>query len=354
MTVTIASTSGAGFNPEDDDNEIDNLPSTEEQAEALEVQLGLSSYDPSTDPLLAEELPRLLAEKGVDPLVQANVLAAVGKKSFPLSLQYEILGTAEVRTLGDLAASRSNEHAQQFLYPTAIKKILFGKYGIAKGRKLSSNIEVTYRRDRETGEPTDMVITSGRHRVTAIIALLQFLGINKWADQKVMVICKVVDSDAAFAQLIETANDSRKMPRAELQVHGLTKSGVRTARPEEFYATRTNATASQYAHLFAKAVQFDMAGQPQVVQDSVVSMVGSAWNKVFNVCPENRTSMKLLISGAQQEQQLRDAARFIAENAMSFISDAPNQFPNDRVGVGAPKVCAIALAKQLKLTAPTY
>jgi hypothetical protein len=351
MTDSVLTTSGAGFDSSDEDN--DALPTSEEQAAALNSQLDLASYDPTTDPLLTD-LPQLIADKGgVDPLVQAAVLSAVGKKEFPLALQYEMTGNVEVRTLGELADSRANEHAQQFIYPTSIKKILFGKYGIAKGKKLSSNIEVTYFRDKENGGLRDMVISSGRHRVTAIIALLQFLGVKKWRDQKVMVICKVVNSDAEFAQLIETANDSRKMPRAETQVHGLTKSGVRTATPTEFYSTRFNAKAAQFGHCFAKAVQFELAGLPQASQDAIVSMVGSAWNKVYNVSKPNKEALAGVIMNAD-DTALKNAARMIAGDAMTYVQRAAQEFPDDKVHVGAPKVCAKELAKLLGVTAPTW
>ena len=351
MTTTSNTNPAAGFDSEDNDS----LPSAAEQAEALENQLDLSSYDPSTDPLLAD-LPQLLADKGVDPLVQAKILEKVGKKEFPLALQYELVGSATTMTLGQLASSRANEHAQQFLYPTSIKKILFGKYGIAKGKKLSSNIEVSYFRDRETGEYNEdtAIITSGRHRVTAIIALLQFLGVKKWQEQRVIVIPKVVNSDPEFAQLIETANDSRKMPRAEQQVHGLTRSGVNTHTSEKFYETRLNAGKSQLGHCFAKAVQFELAGLPQTSQDSIIAMVGSAWNKVAKVSKENRDEMERLIVDITYTDQLKSAAREIASKALSFTDRCLADFPNDRVHVGAPKVCAIEIAEILGLTAPTF
>lgn len=348
MTTSVLNNPDAGFDP----SQEDVLPTAEEQAAALNSQLDLASYDPTTDPLLAD-LPQLIVDKGgVDPLVQASVLSAVGKKEFPLSLQYEMTGNVEVRTLGDLADSRANEHAQQFIYPTSIKKILFGKYGIAKGKKLSSNIEVTYFRDKENGGLRDMVISSGRHRVTAIIALLQFLGVKKWRDQKVMVICKVVNSDAEFAQLIETANDSRKMPRAEVQVHGLTKSGVRTATSTDFYATRFNAKAAQFGHCFAKAVQFELAGLPQASQDAIVSMVGSAWNKVYAI-KTNKEAMAGVILNTD-DSALKTAARAVASDATTYAQRAVQDFPDDRVHVGAPKVCAQELAKLLGVTAPTW
>jgi hypothetical protein len=197
---------------------------------------------------------------------------------------------------------------------------------------------------------TDPVITSGRHRVTAIIALLQYLGVKKWEDQKIMVVCKVVSSDSEFAQLIETANDSRKMPRAELQVHGLTRSGVRTMTPEEFYETRNRAAGNQLGHCFAKAVQFELAGLPQTSQDAYVSLIGSAWNKVANVAA-NRAAMKELVTG-EDPTQLQAAARYIASKVMVYGSEAEKLFPNDRVHVGAPKACALDLAAHLNLTVP--
>lgn len=351
MTASVNTESGAGFQPVANN---DQMPSPQEQAVALESQLELTSYDPNTDPLLAETLPQMIADKGgVDPLVQASVLAAVGKKEFPLSLQYEQDGSVQIRSLGELADSRANEHAQQFIYLTAIKKILFGKYGIAKGKKLSSNIEVTYFRDRESGNLRDMVITSGRHRVTSIIALLQSMGVKKWRDQKVMVIVKIVNSDAEFAQLIETANDSRKMPRAEVQVHGLTKRGVRTANPTEFYQSLHLAGKNQYGHCFGKAVQFELVGQPQNVQDSLVSMVGSAWNKLYSLNKENRTALTALIV-SEDSTALKNAARQIASNALTYAPKAAQEFPDDRVHVGAPKVCAIEMAKIFGVDCPNF
>lgn len=335
-------------------NESDFTPSVEEQTAAIESQAVLTSYDPMTDPLLAEELPQLIADKGgIDNLVQANVLSCVGKKEFPLALQYEQTGTVEIRTLGELADSRSNEHAQQFIYMSALKKILFGKFGIAKGKKLSSNIEVAYFRDKETTGLNNMVITSGRHRVTSIIAVLQAIGVKKWRDQKVQVIAKIVNSDAEFAQLIETANDSRKMPRAEIQVHGLTKSGVRTATAEEFYSTLQFAKKTQYGHCFGKAVQFELAGQPQPIQDSLVSMITSAWNKLYSLNAENRALLSEVLLG-DNSQMLKSAARQIAANALTYAPKALVDFPDDRVNVSAPKVCAKAMASILGVTCPTF
>lgn len=335
-------------------NESDTIPFVEEHTAVIESQAVLTSYDPMTDPLLSEELPQLIADKGgIDNLVQANVLSCVGKKEFPLALQYEQAGSTEIRTLGELADSRSNEHAQQFIYMSALKKILFGKFGIAKGKKLSSNIEVAYFRDKESNGLNNMVITSGRHRVTSIIAVLQAIGVKKWRDQKVQVITKIVNSDAEFAQLIETANDSRKMPRAEIQVHGLTKSGVRTATPEEFYSTLQLAKKNQYGHCFGKAVQFELAGQPQTIQDSLVSMVTSAWNKLYGFSAENRQVLASLLL-SDDNQMLKSTARQIAANALTYAPKALVEFPDDRVNVSAPKVCAQAMASILGVDCPNF
>lgn len=332
----------------------DALPTAEEQQAVEAQQAELVTYDPSVDSFLQGQIDEIFAgpRNNIDELAQAAILAAVGKKEFPLALQYEMYGNAvEVRTLGDLADSRSDEHAQQFIYPTSIRKILFGKYGIAKGRRLSSNIEICYRRNR-AGELSDFVITSGRHRVVSIIALLQKLGVKKWRDQKVQVVCKVVNSDAEFAQLIETANDSRKMPRAETQIHGLTKVGVRTSNFNEFYETRTYAKSAQLGHVFAKAVQFELVELPQVSQDSVVSMVGSAWNKVYAI-GENKDRMRELIIG-DDPTPLRNAASRIASQAIQVIAEAPTVFPQERPITAAPKLCALKIAETLGVEAPSY
>jgi hypothetical protein len=167
------------------------------------------------------------------------------------------------------------------------------------------------------------------------------------------VIAKIVNSDAEFAQLIETANDSRNMPRAEIQVHGLTKSGVRTATAEEFYSTLQFAKKTQYGHCFGKAVQFELAGQPQPIQDSLVSMITSAWNKLYSLNAENRALLSEVLLG-DNSQMLKSAARQIAANALTYAPKALVDFPDDRVNVSAPKVCAKAMASILGVTCPTF
>ena len=320
-------------------------PAAEETLEGLNP----ISYDPSQDQNLTDQLELIYASSKIDPTAQARILAAVGKKEFPITLQYESLGGHEIRTLGELADSRANEHASQFLYPTSIKKITFGKYGIAKGHRLSSDIQICYRRNRN-GEMSDFVITSGRHRVVSLIALLQRLGVKNWRTQKVQVSTKVVNSDPEFAQLIETANDSRRMPRAEVQVYGLTRSSIITSNPDEFYATCQKATVAQYSHVFAKAVQFEISDMPQTSQDAMVSLVGSAWNKCKAI-KENQKLMAVVITN-EDPSALRAAAKAIAGQLMSFTTNALSEFPNDKANAGATKLCARALAAQLGLTSP--
>ena len=348
--MTASTSSAQGFSPSEDENE--NLPSTDEQADALESQLGLASYDPSTDPLLVD-LPQLFEAKGgIDPLIEANILSMVAKRQFPSAIQFEMSG-GEMRTLGELADSRANEHAQQFIYPEQIKKILWGSWGIAKGKKLSSNIEVTYFRDKEEGL-TNMVITSGRHRVTALIALLQFLGVTKWRDQKVQVVVKVVNSDTDFAQLIATANDSRKMSRSEMQVHNLSQRSIYTATPEEFFSTRIKAKKqADVVGCFVNAVRYELVGLPQRSQDALLSCISTGLGKVWKVSKENRNSILAVVVNENAEL-LKDAARVAAGNVVNYAAQSNELFPDDRTHIGATKVAALDLAKILNVDAPEF
>ena len=325
----------------------------EEHAAAVDSQTELKTYDPSLDEVLSGQLVSMFAKHErkfkTNEMAMAGIRAAAGTKNFPNTLQYESKTVPEVRTLGELAESRANEHAQQFLYVKSIDKILFGKYGLVKGKKLSSDIQICYRRGRD-GELKDFVITSGRHRVVSIIALLQHLGIQDWQSQKVQVTTKVVSSDPEFAQLIETANDSRRMPRAEQQVYGLTSRGVRTKDRSEFYETRTQATDSQLGHVFAKAVQFELEGMPQTTIDAFVSCVGSAWNKCKSV-GDNSKLMRAVIHN-EDTALMQDAARKIAGSLPTYATRAVSEIPGKTVNTACSWLCAADIANVFGLQTP--
>ena len=140
-------------------------------------------------------------------------------------------------SLGELAASAENETGIQYIYPKRVKHVLLGGHGIAKGFKLSNEIQVCYTRDLAGELDPHFVISSGRHRLTAIILLLQHLGI-KWQKQRIMVATKVVADEREFKQVIMDANDARKMKgKPRRATTSLAPVASRLHNEERFYAT---------------------------------------------------------------------------------------------------------------------
>lgn len=321
-----------------------------------------NSYDPSGN----EELDPIrlrLNSKPLDPQWISRIKDAAGKKHFPLELQFEPLNPEKQMyyTLGDLAATAQHEKATQYIYADRVSHVLFGPHGIAKGHRLSNDIQLCWFRQLD-GELDSMpVITSGRHRVTSIILLLQHLGIP-WQRQKIMVSTKVVAAESDFAQLIFDNNDSRKMKVAEKRNHKLGALGVNTASEEAFYNDPLNSVRHAKANVcpqaFAAACRFRAADKPIEFQDRLYMYAAGAYNKVLQVNKGNREFMRSLIHGTNEDhedlQALRVAAEFVSDNMLRGIALGREKFPLAYECHSAPKGLSLLLAEHLGITVPDF
>ena len=321
-----------------------------------------NTYDPAGN-LELDEVRLRLNSKPLDQQWASAIRAAAGKKHFPLELQFDVADATKATyfTLGDLASTANHEKAVQYIYPKRVEHVLFGPHGLAKGHKLSNEIQVCWRREAYTGEvEATPCITSGRHRLTAIILLLQHLGIN-WEKQKIMVSTKVVSSDAEFAQLIFDNNDSRKMVQAEKRNHKLGALGINTASEDAFYNDPQNsvrrARTEVLPQAFGAACRFRASDKPQAYQDRLYQYAAGAFSQLRNV-KDNRDFMKDLIQmpngTAAEQQRLRDAAEFVAENLLTAIARGRDVFPLSNEYHSAPKGLSLLLAERLGVVAPVF
>jgi len=321
-----------------------------------------NTYDPSGNPEL-DDVRLRLNSKPLDEKWVSAIRGAAGKKHFPLELQFEVadMSKAVTFTLGDLAATATHEKAIQYIYPKRVEHVLYGPNGIARGNKLSNDIQVCWMRGLDGELETTPCITSGRHRLTAIILLLQHLGIN-WAKQRIMVSTKVVSTDAEFAQLIFDNNDSRKMNQAEKRNHKLGALGINTANEESFYSDPVNsvrrARTNVCAQAFGAACRFRSVDKPQAYQDRLYQYAAGAFSKVRDASKENKAIMRDLIQmpeGTDEETlRLKNAAQFVADNLLTAIAKGRELFPLAYECHAAPKGLALLLAEHLGVTAPTF
>lgn len=340
------------------DNEYD-VPETE--VNDLPQYESSNTYDPAGNPEL-DELRLRLNNGQLDEKWVSAIHAAAGKKHFPLELQFEVadMTKAVTFTLGELAATATHEKAIQYIYPKRVQHVLYGPHGLAKGHKLSNDMQVCWKRTLGVLETTPC-ITSGRHRLTAIILLLQHLGIP-WEKQRVIVSTKVVNTDAEFAQLIFDNNDSRKMNQAEKRNHKLGALGINTATEEAFYTDPSNSVRRARTNVcpqaFGAACRFRADDRPQAYQDTLYQYAAGAYAKLRDVSRENRVIMRDLIqlphNTAEEQDRLRAAAQFVADNLLTAIAHGRGLFPLVYECHAAPKGLAVLLAGHLGVTAPNF
>ena len=320
------------------------------------------SYDPAGNAEL-DDIRLRLNSKPLDEKWVSAIRGAAGKKHFPLELQFEVadMNKAVTFTLGELAASAAHEKAVQYIYPKRVEHVLYGPHGIAKGNKLSNDIQVCWMRGLDGELETTPCITSGRHRLTAIIMLLQHLGIN-WEKQRIMVSTKVVSTDAEFAQLIFDNNDSRKMNQAEKRNHKLGALGINTANEDSFYTDPANsvrrARTNVAAQAFGAACRFRATDKPQAYQDRLYQYAAGAYAKVRDASKENKAVLRDLIqmpNGTDDEVlRLKNAAQFVSDNLLASIAKGRELFPLGHECHAAPKGLALLLAEHLGVTAPDF
>lgn len=342
MTSSIAATSSAGFESFDDQTS-DVL--THEKPSG-------KSYDPMLNSEL-DELRVLIASKGVKG--ESRIREAANKRSFPLALQFEQVDQdkAFTLTLGELAASRANEKGQQFVNPEDVKRVLYGVAGIAKDNKLSNEIQVCYFKDLAGELDPRFIITSGRHRLTAIIMILQALGI-KWEKQRVTVSTKVVNSDQEFAQLIRLANVSRHMSGAEVRNFKLDGKGVITADADSFYRTVRLARRPECAAAFAAACHFEAADKPLEFRNKLRAFAAGGYTKLVNGDPEQREMAIGLIRNEGNEEKLRKLATDTVADLVKTIDAAKLAYPDLYDHIRVPRQMAIYLAAKLGLATVSF
>ena len=318
---------------------------TEETTEGL-------SYDPILNPEL-DDLRVLIAEKGIKG--ETRIREAANKKSFPLALQFEQIDQekAFTLTLGELAASRANEKGQQFINPDDVKRVLYGVAGIAKDNKLSNEIQVCYSKDLAGDVDPRFVISSGRHRLTAIIMILQALGI-KWEKQRITVSTKVVNSEAEYAQLIRLANVSRHMSGAEVRNFKLDNKGVITASVDDFYRTVRLSRRPECAAAFAAACNFEAEGKPLEFRNRLRAYVAGGYTKLVNGTTEQREAAVGLIRNEGNEARLRGLAEQTVADLVSTIEAAKLAYPDLYDHIRVPRQMAVYLAGKLGVAAPTF
>ena len=359
--MTSSTTVPTEFSEEENSN---SKSTTEQKAESLQEQLDTTydtpnTYDPSGNPEL-DSIRELLKEKGLSSATEVRIRQHANKRSFPLGLQFETADNSKMVliTLGELARTAQHEKAVQYIYPSRIKHCLFGPHGIAKGYRLSNDIQVCWRREALTGElETTPCITSGRHRVTAIILLLQYMGIP-WEKQKVMISTRIAESDQDFAQLIFDNNDSRKMVAAEKRNHTLGALGINTASKEAFY----NDALSCVKHVaknknlcgdaFAAACRFEADGKPIEYADRLFVWAKGAFNKLASSSTAQRNELRsIVIDGGKA---LEDAAAHVEENLLKAKTDGRERFPASNEFHATPKALATILADYLNLQCPAF
>jgi hypothetical protein len=322
--------------------------------ESFPEEGGGLSYDPAGNAEL-DDLRLLLNSRRWDESWVGQIRNAAGKKSFPLHLQFEQVDQDKAFTLslGELAQSRTKEKAPQYIYPQRVKHILLGTHGICRGNKLSNEIQVCYRRDLAGDFEPGFEITSGRHRLTAIILLLQHLGV-KWEKQRIMVSTKVVGTECEFKQLIMDANDARKMKGAETRNHKLGARGVETHTESRFYATVRLARKPEAPGAFAAACRFTASGRPQVFQDRLYTYTAGGFGQAMRTSADNNRVLLDLIKGDGNLGKLKGLAETISEQFIQLIAQGREQFPSSYENISAPRAVAQAICKEMGLDQPSF
>lgn len=313
-----------------------------------------ASYDPTGNEDL-DNLRQELNSRRWDENWISQIRAVAGKKSFPLHLQFEPVDSEKAFTLslGELSSSAENETGIQYIYPKRVKHVLLGTHGIAKGYKLSNEIQVCYHRDLAGELDPHFVISSGRHRLTALILLLQHLGI-KWEKQRIIVSTKVVADEREFKQVIMDANDSRKMKGAETRNHKLGARGVETHSEDRFYATVRLSRKPECPAAFAAACRFVAADKPREFQDRLYTYAAAGYGQSMRVDRDNSSMLMELVKGEDKSDQLKALAESVTGQFLTLIAKGREQFPDKYENISAPRAVSQAICTDLNLTSPIY
>ena len=155
------------------------------------------------------------------------------------------------------------------------------------------------------------VISSGRRlRLTAIILLLQHLGI-KWEKQRIIVSTKVVNDPREFKQVIMDANDARKMKGAETRNQSWEPVLLRLHDVDRFYATVRLWRKPECPAAFAAACRFVAVDKPREFQDRLYTYAAGGYGQAMRVDHDNSNVLMDLVKGEGKADELKALAESV-------------------------------------------
>ena len=306
---------------------------------------------------LISELTGVMSEDYKESLRQV-----VATGSLPDYLQLPSAGEAELITIGDLADTGENEDAEQFIDQKALRKVLIGRYGIARATlkgveacKLGLPIQLCYRRPPYTENLLAPVISSGRHRLLAIQALLLASGISdsEVRATKVRVVTVVVADDKQFSQLMENNNTSRNQSAHELKVHNLSSYGIPTNDLESMLEFAHKATTvSLKGDFFGQAVALAVRGNGD--PNFAFNVGKSAWNLVRKSVKDAGADPKFIGELFDNTRDLGSLAEVIANAIPAAVEDCQRNALVRSIATPVARVLAVKLAREVGVASPEF
>jgi hypothetical protein len=278
--------------------------------------------------------------------------------TLPQFLQFPSATQDELMTLGDLRRTGENENAEQFVDFKALRKVLFGRHGIAKSSRsgqdharLALPIQVCYTRYPYTEELTSPVISSGRHRLLALLALMYAAGVDdSVVDGLSIRITSVVVSDhPQFSQLMENNNSSRTQSTHELKVHSLSGKGIPTNDVESLLEFNYRATdAGTQKEMISQLVSLYSRGHSDAT--FAFDVAGVAWTALKKSNADKQWVKDLFADADVLARVTEQAAKSIADLSATAQEDPLSTEIKQPVARGLSKV----LARALSLVEPTF
>ena len=291
---------------------------------------------------------------------KSSLRQVVAQGSLPDFLQLPSASDSpELMAIGELADTGKNEEAEQFIDQNALRKVLIGRYGIARSSlkgvencKLALPIQVSYLRAPYTTQLTRPVISSGRHRGLAVQALLLAAGIP-WQEvraAKLRVTTVVVADDKQFSQLMENNNTSRSQSQHELKVHSLSGKGIPTSDIETMLEFCYRATdAATQSEFFSQLVSLIARGSSDSSFAFTVSK--NAWGMVKTANRADRSYIKELFSDADDLSRVADVVARAIPKASKEAQDNPLV---RNIATPVSRSIAKVLANTLKVEEPVF
>jgi hypothetical protein len=273
-------------------------------------------------------------------------------------LQFPSATEDELMTLGELRKTGVNENAEQFVDAKALRKVLFGRHGIAKSSRggqdharLALPIQVAYTRYPYTEELTAPVISSGRHRLLALLALMYAAGVEDSVVDglKVRITTVVVSDHPQFSQLMENNNSSRTQSTHELKVHSLSGKGIPTNDVEALLEFNYRATdAGTQKEMLSQLISLYARGHSDAT--FAFDVAGVAWTALKKANPEKQWVKNLFADADVLARVTEQAAKSIADLTATAQDDPLATDIKQPVARGLSKV----IARALSLTEPKF